>query len=306
MQEQNKKSGFGAFLKAFGVGDFFVMTFGVLLLTVGVYFFKIPNGFSTGGVSGISTVLGGLFERFGIPITTGMMITGINVLLLVVGLFVVGREFGIKTVYCSLLFSGLTMLFEWLVPLKDKVTGELVPVTTEPVLDLVCAILLTAIGSALMFRVGASSGGTDIVAMILKKYTSLDIGKALLVTDFLIAASAFFVFGVETGIFSLLGLFAKAFVVDGIIESIGVCKYFTIITTKKEEIGTYIMQTIHHGFTEVEGLGGFTGEEKSVLLTVCKRIEGARLRKFCKEIDPHAFIIVTDTSEIIGKGFRAV
>lgn len=299
MQEEKKRGGFAALLKAATITDFFVMTLGAILLTVGVYFFKIPNGFSTGGVSGISTVLGGLFERYGVPITTGMMITGINVLLLIVGLFVVGRDFGIKTVYCSLLFSGLTMLLEAIVPLTE-------PITSEPVLDLVCAILLTAIGSALMFRVGASSGGTDIVAMILKKYTSLDIGKALLVTDFLIAASSFAVFGVEVGIFSLLGLFAKAFVVDGIIESIGVCKYFTIITTKKEEIGTYIMQTIHHGFTEVSGLGGFTGEEKTVLLTVCKRIEGARLRKFCREVDPHAFIIVTDTSEIIGKGFRAV
>ena len=299
MQEEKKRGGLAALLKASTIADFFVMTLGAILLAVGVYFFKIPNGFSTGGVSGISTVLGGLFERYGVPITTGMMITGINVLLLIVGLFVVGRDFGIKTVYCSLLFSGLTMLLEAIVPLTE-------PITSEPVLDLVCAILLTAIGSALMFRVGASSGGTDIVAMILKKYTSLDIGKALLVTDFLIAASSFAVFGVEVGIFSLLGLFAKAFVVDGIIESIGVCKYFTIITTKKEEIGTYIMQTIHHGFTEVSGLGGFTGEEKTVLLTVCKRIEGARLRKFCREVDPHAFIIVTDTSEIIGKGFRAV
>ena len=169
-----------------------------------------------------------------------------------------------------------------------------------------CAILLTALGSALMFRAQASSGGTDIVAMILKKYTSLDIGKSLLVTDFLIAASAFAVFDLETGIFSLLGLFAKAFVVDSIIESIGTCKYFTIVTTKKEEIGAYITETIHHGYTELHGFGGFTGEERYVLLTVCKRIEGARLRKFCKEVDPHAFLIVSNTSEIIGKGFRAV
>lgn len=277
------------------VSDFLVMTVGVFFLTVGVYFFKIPNGFSTGGVSGISTVLGAKIPS----LTPGMLITGINVLLLVVGLFVVGQDFGIKTVWCSLLFSGGTMLFEWLAPLDG-------PITDEPVLDLVCAILLTAIGSALMFRVGASSGGTDIVAMILKKYTSLDIGKALLVTDFLIASAAFWAFDVETGIFSLLGLFAKAFVVDGVIESIGTCKYFTIITTKKEEIGNYITRTIHHGFTELHGIGGFTGEDRFVLLTVCKRIEGAHLRRFCKEVDPHAFIIVSDTSEIIGKGFRAV
>lgn len=279
------------------LSNFLIMTVGVFLLTVGVYFFKIPNGFSTGGVSGIGTILGKVIPVE--AITPGVLITVINIALLFVGLFAVGQEFGIKTVYCSLMFSGGTMLFEWLAPLDG-------PITEEPVLDLICAILLTAIGSALMFRVGASSGGTDIVAMILKKYTSLDIGKALLVTDFLIASSAFFVFGVQTGIFSLLGLFAKAFVVDGVIESIGTCKYFTIITTKKEEIGEYITRTIHHGFTELHGVGGFTGEDRAVLLTVCKRIEGAHLRRFCKEVDPHSFIIVSDTSEIIGKGFRAV
>ena len=284
------------FTKA-NVLDFVTMTVGVLLLTVGVYFFKIPNGFSTGGVSGIGTVLGKLVESE--VFTPALFIMLINTALLLVGLLVVGREFGLKTVYCSLMFSGLTVLLEKLVPLSS-------PVTDEPLLDLVCAILLTALGSALMFRASASSGGTDIVAMILKKYTSLDIGKALLVTDFMIAASAFYAFDVETGIFSLLGLFAKAFVVDSIIESIGTCKYFTIITTKKEEIGLYITSTIRHGFTELSGLGGFTGEEKAVLLTVCKRIEGARLRKVCKEIDPHSFIIVSNTSEIIGKGFRAV
>ena len=277
--------------------DFFTMTAGVLLLTVGVYFFKIPNGFSTGGVSGISTVLGAVVKSE--VFTPGLFITLINTALLLVGLLVIGREFGLKTVWCSLLFSGLTVALERLVPLTA-------PVTSEPLLDLISAILLTAFGSALMFRASASGGGTDIVAMILKKYTSLDIGKALLVTDFLIAASSFLVFGVETGIFSLLGLFAQAFVVDSISESIGTCKYFTIITTKREEIGAYITGNIHHGFTELSGLGGFTGEEKAVLLTVCRRIEGARLRKFCKAVDPKSFLIVSNTSEIIGKGFREV
>ncbi len=273
--------------------DAFLMNAGVLLLTVGVYFFKIPNGFSTGGVSGIGTLLGHLIPG----ITPGMLILGLNVILLVIGLICLGRDFGLKTVYCSLAFSAETMLLEWVVPLN-------VPLTDEPFLELVCAILLTAIGSALIFRCSASSGGTDIVAMILKKYTSIDIGMALLATDFLIAASAFPVFGVKTGIFSVLGLFAKAFLVDGVIESIGTCKYFTIVTTERDKIGTYIMRTIHHGYTEVEGVGGFTGEPRHVLLTVCRRMEGARLKRVVKQIDPHAFVIVSNTSEITGKGFR--
>lgn len=289
--EQRKK----APRKLTGLWQFLVMNLGVLLLTAGVYFFKIPNGFSTGGVSGISTILGKLFPE----LTTGTFILIINTSLLLLGLLVIGREFGIKTVYCSFAFSGETMLLERLVPLDA-------PLTDEPFMELVYAILLTAIGSALLFYTSASSGGTDIVAMILKKYTSLDIGKALFVTDVLIAAAAFPTFGVKVGLFSLLGLFAKAFLVDGVIESIGACKFFTIVTTHKEEVRQYILQTMHHGVTELEAHGGFTGEEKSVLLTVCKRIEGVRLRRYVRQIDPHAFLVVTNSSEIIGKGFRAV
>ncbi len=283
-------------LKKSRSANFLLMNLGVLMMTLGVYFFKIPNGFSTGGVSGISTVLAPLIPY----VTPGVLILGINTLLLVVGVFFVGREFGFKTVYCSFAFSLETMLFEQLVPLTDG------PLTDQPLLELIYAILLTAIGSALLFRCSASSGGTDIVAMILKKYTSLDIGKALLATDFLIAASSFFVFGIETGLFSLLGLFAKAFVVDGVIESIGTCKYFVIVTTEKEAVGAYILKTIHHGYTEMQGTGGFTGEPRSVLLTVCRRMEGIRLKRMVKSVDPRAFIIVSDTSEIIGKGFRAI
>ena len=281
--------------KMTGFEEFLVMNLGILLLTAGVYFFKIPNGFSTGGVSGISTVLGKLFPN----LSTGTFILIINTALLLIGLLVIGREFGIKTVYCSFAFSGATMLFEWLLPMNG-------PLTHQPFMELVYAILLTSIGSALLFYVRASSGGTDIVAMILKKFTSLDIGKALLVTDVLVAAAAFPVFGVEAGLFSLLGLFAKAFLVDGVIESIGACKFFTIVTTHKEEVRRYILENLHHGVTELEGHGGYTGEEKTVLLTVCKRIEGVRLRRYVRLVDPHAFLVVTNSSEIIGKGFRAV
>ena len=176
----------------------------------------------------------------------------------------------------------------------------------EPFMELAYAIMLTAIGSAMLFLTESSSGGTDIVALILKKYTHLDIGKALLLTDFVIALSAFWVFGIQTGLFSLLGLFAKAFLVDGVIESMNTCKYFTIVTTQPDEISKYITAGIHRSFTKIQGEGGYTGEQKTVLLTVCRRVEGARLRKIVKQIDPNAFIIVSNSSEIIGKGFRGI
>jgi uncharacterized membrane-anchored protein YitT (DUF2179 family) len=283
--------------------NFAIMNLGILLTTVGVYFFKIPNGFSTGGVSGIAVVVAGFAQQY-LPelaqyLTSGNVLTVINVLLLIVGFIFLGKGFSIKTVYCSLLFSFGTFALEHLYPMAT-------PFTNQPFLELVYAILLTAIGSAMLFMTESSSGGTDIVALILKKYTSLDIGKALLATDFVIALSAFWVFGMQTGLFSLLGLFAKAFLVDGVIESMNTCKYFTIVTSKPEEISKYITAGIHRSFTKIQGVGGYTGEERTVLLTVCRRMEGVKLRKIVKQIDPNAFIIVSNSSEIIGKGFRGV
>lgn len=274
--------------------DFLVMTLGSLLVAFGVYFFKIPNGFATGGVTGIGTILAKIT-----PISAGIWIWGLNIVLLIIGFIFLGRGNGIKTVYCSMFYSAVTYLLEIVVPLDA-------PLTNQPLLELVYAMLLTSIGAAMIFNVDASSGGTDIAALILKKYTSIDVGKALLVVDFLVASSSFIIFNVQTGLFSLLGLFSKAFIVDGVIENLNVCKYFIVITEKREEISRYIIENLHHGVTASVVTGEFTNEEKVMLHTVCKRIEAVRLRKEIKNIDPHAFVIITSSSEIIGRGFRDV
>lgn len=274
--------------------DFLVMTLGSLLVAFGVYFFKIPNGFATGGVTGIGTILAKIT-----PISAGIWIWGLNILLLIIGFIFLGRGNGIKTVYCSMFYSAVTYLLEIVVPLNA-------PLTNQPLLELVYAMLLTSIGAAMIFNVDASSGGTDIAALILKKYTSIDVGKALLVVDFLVASSSFIIFNVQTGLFSLLGLFSKAFIVDGVIENLNVCKYFIVITEKREAISRYIIENLHHGVTASVVTGEFTNEEKVMLHTVCKRIEAVRLRKEIKNIDPHAFVIITSSSEIIGRGFRDI
>ncbi|MBO7288599.1 MAG: YitT family protein [Clostridia bacterium] len=274
--------------------SFLIMNFGCILLSMGVYFFKIPNGFSTGGVTGIGTILSQLT-----PISAGLWIWILNILLLMVGFIFLGRSTGFKTVYCSMFYSALTYLFEIFIPLSS-------PLSNEPFLELVYAMLLTSIGSAIIFNSKGSSGGTDIVALVMKKYTSLDIGKALLISDFVVAASAFLVFDIKTGLFSLLGLFSKAFIVDTVIESLNTCKYFVVITSKRDEISEYIIKIIHHGATVNEVVGEYTKEKKFMIHTVCRRAEAIRLRNKIKSIDPHAFIIITTSSEIIGRGFRTV
>lgn len=273
---------------------FLTMNLGCILLSFGVFFFKIPNGFATGGVTGIGTILAQLT-----PLSAGVWIWVLNIALLILGFVFLGKQNTVKTVYCSMLYSAITYFLEVFVPVSE-------PLTSEPFMELVYAMLLTSIGSALIFNCDASSGGTDIAALILKKFTSIDVGKALLAVDFVVAASAFFVFNMTTGLFSLLGLFAKAFIVDGVIESLNICKYFVVITSKREEITQYIIQNLHHGVTIHDAVGEYTKEDKIMIHTVCKRSEAVRLKKKIKEIDPHAFIIVTTSSEIIGRGFRSV
>lgn len=277
-----------------------LMNFGILLMALGIYFFKAPNGFATGGVSGVAIILANIFPF----LTQSVYMMIINVLLLIVGVIILGKECGLLTIYCSLMLSLENWLFEMLVPLSG-------PLTSYPLLELVYAVLLTGVGSALIFKCKASSGGTDIVALILKKHTSMNVGTALLCTDFCIAAMTFIRFsegGIkidpQTGLFSLLGLFAKVFVVDDIIDSINLCKSFTIITDKPKEINEYILKEIKHSATVIDARGAYTQEDKTVLMTVCRRSEAIRLRKYVYEIDPNAFMIITKTSEIMGKGFR--
>ena len=225
---------------------FSFMNFGILLMAIGIYFFKTPNGFATGGVSGLSIILANM-----LPIMSQasyMLI--INVLLLVLGMIILGKECGVMTIYCSLMLSLEIWVLEQIIPLNGTLTSY-------PLLELIYAILLTGIGSAIIFKCKASSGGTDIVALILKKYTSMNVGTALLCSDFLIAAATFIRFNsiegisfdAQTGLFSMLGLFAKVFVVDDIIDSINMCKAFEIITTKPDEINKYITEDIHHSAT---------------------------------------------------------
>ena len=210
-----------------------------------------------------------------------------------------GKETGAMTVYCRMAYSALTFVFEKVVPLSA-------PISDQPFLELIYAMLLTSIGSAIIFNCGASSGGTDIAALILKKYTSWNVGKALLVTDFIVASSSFFVFGIRTGLFSLLGLFIKAFLVDSMIDSFNSCKYFVVITSERELISEYIMGVLNHGVTVHTVTGEYTHEEKFMIHTVCHRMDAIKLRAKIKEIDPAAFVIITTSSEIIGRGFRSI
>lgn len=277
------------------VKEYLLLTLSTALLSVGVYFFKFPNHFTTGGVSGISILLGEVLT-FATPATMNMII---NYALLLVGLIVLGKGFTLRTVYCSVLYALIIWVLEKVYPMSK-------PFTDQPLLELFFAILLPAIGSAIMFNMDASSGGTDVVAMIVKKYTSMNIGTALMVSDAVIALCSMFVFGIKTCLFSVLGLMMKAFLIDSVIESINLCKFFTIVTTKPHEVCEYIIKTMNHSATVVDGEGAYTGQARKLVLVACRRTEAVLLRRAVRAMDEHAFMFISNTSEIIGKGFRSV
>ena len=272
--------------------EYLMLTAATLILVLGVYLFKFPNHFSFGGVTGIAVVLSAV-----LPASPSSITFFINVALLVLGFLFLGKDAGIKTVYVSLLTSLGLSVAELIFPMEQ-------PLTTEPVLELVFAIVLPAFSAAILFNMGASSGGTDIIAMILKKYTTLNIGTALFIVDLGIVVAACFVFDTQTGLFSLCGLLAKSLVVDGVIENINLCKYFTIICDNPDPICDFILNDLNRSATVYHAQGAYQHNDKTVIITITKRSQAVELRNFIRKTQPGAFIAITNSSEIIGKGFR--
>lgn len=272
--------------------EYALITLGLFLIALGVYFFKLPNNFSTGGVSGITIICSGLFG-----FSKSYFMISMNMIMLLLGFIFLDSSFGIRTIYGSLVYSGIIEILTLIKPMHH-------PFTQEPLLEMMFAVVLPAMGSAILFNYSASSGGTDILALIIKKYTALDVGKSLFVADGLIALSSGFIFGIQTGMFSVFGLFAKAAFVDNITESINTRKYFTIITEKPDEISDFIHEVITRGVTRYEAMGTYDLKPKSVLISVVNRYQAKQLQQFIKKTDKHAFVIITNSSSIIGKGFR--
>jgi len=274
--------------------NFFLLTISTLIMAVGIYFFKFANNFTFGGITGIAV----LVAKF-LPISASDFSFVVNILLLIIGWIVLGKSFAEKTAYSTILLSISLSLLERIYPMSH-------PLTNEPLLELIFAILLPALGSAILFNIGASSGGTDVIAMILKKYTSVDIGKGLMISDLIFTLAGFLVFNVKTGLYSLFGLIMRSALIDNFIESFNRSKYFHVVTSNATCICDFIQNDLQRGATIVNATGAFTGDDKYIILTVLSPSQAVKLRNFIKEHDPKAFLLVSNTSEIIGKGFHSV
>ena len=274
--------------------NFSLLTISTLIMAVGIYFFKFTNNFTFGGITGIAV----LVAKF-LPISASDFSFVVNILLLIIGWIVLGKSFAEKTAYSTILLSVSLSLLERIYPMSH-------PLTNEPLLELIFAILLPALGSAILFNIGASSGGTDVIAMILKKYTSGDIGKGLMISDLIFTLAGFLVFNVKTGLYSLFGLIMRSALIDNFIESFNRSKYFHVVTSNATCICDFIQNDLQRGATIVNATGAFTGDDKYIILTVLSPSQAVKLRNFIKEHDPKAFLLVSNTSEIIGKGFHSV
>ncbi len=272
--------------------DYIVITLAVIIMDLGIYAFKFPNHFSFGGVSGLAVVLN---EILGISAAQINLV--INLALLVIGFAVLGKSFGLKTAYATVLSSVVLSLMEKMMPISA-------PLTNQPMLELAYAIALPAVAAAMLFYVDASGGGTDIVAMILKKYTTIDIGTALLISDVAIVALSFIAFDVRTGLFSVCGLLAKSIFVDRTMDQMRLCKYFTIISSDPEPICDFIQNVLNRSTTLYNAEGGYSHENKKVILCALDRRQAVILQRFIRQTDDSAFIMITKSSETFGKGFR--
>lgn len=281
-----------------------ILNVGVLLLSLGVHMFEIPNNFVMGGVSGLSILITppikSVFEAF----DENILITIINVVLLVIGFIFLGRGVGLKTVFCTVMYNVELWIFELIMPMEAPLSGA---ENAGSLLEAVYAVVTVGVAQAIIFYCGASSGGTDIIALIVKKYAKVNIGPAVIASDFVIAFIAFFVpwQNPEVAMVSVLGVALRSFAIDGIIENIAKTKYVTIITEHPDVVGNIIFKEVNRGYTKYEAQGGYTGDHRTIIITVCQRAQAIRLKEKLQQDEPSSFTIITDANEILGKGFAA-
>lgn len=267
--------------------EFIVITFATLIVSAAVFFFLIPSQVSVGSISGLAMILGNI-----IPLHISIITFILNGLLLIIGFLLIGKEFGAKTVYTSLLLPLFLRIFEIWFPDFSSINGD-------PFLDMVCYIFVVSIGLAILFRENASSGGLDIVAKLLNKYFRMDMGKAMALPGMCVALSSILFYDKKLVVLSLLGTYLNGLVLDHFIFGLNLKKRVCIISEKKAEIRSFILNRLHSGATIYEGRGAYDGQPKTEIITIVDKNEYALLMSYLLKTDPSAFVTVYTVSEII-------
>lgn len=268
---------------------------GALFIAIGLYFFWAPSDLAAGGISGLSIVVKALIPA--IPI--GVIMFGLDMMMFTIGFIALGKSFGAKSLICSITVSTIMTIMEWIWPSWQAISED-------QLILLLFGALFIALGQAIVFNVEASSGGTDIIAKIITKYTFLNIGTALLIADMVVVLLATGVFGLEKGLYAALGVIIVTNLIDYIIAGLNVQRYVIIVPSNDEEakkINRYILEKLTRGTTLYRAEGGYSGEGKMIITTVIDRKEFVELKKEILQDDPSAFMMVQNIHEVIGEGF---
>jgi uncharacterized membrane-anchored protein YitT (DUF2179 family) len=261
---------------------------GAAVVAIGFNVFLLPNQVASGGVSGISTILHGLFGW-----NPGLVQYAFNIPLFLAGVLILGKKFGVKS------FVGTITL-----PFIVLLTNNWEPWTDNPLLGALFGGIIVGLGIGLVFKGNASTGGTDLLAQIITKYTGLSLGTSVLLIDGIIAISAAIVFDLEKGLYALIGLYVTTKTIDIIQLGFSQSKMVYIITLKQDEVRDAIYAEIDRGVTKLPAIGGYTGEARPVLMVVVYQTEFTKLKQLIKSVDPSAFVIVSDAYEVLGEGFK--
>ncbi|MBM7648789.1 uncharacterized membrane-anchored protein YitT (DUF2179 family) [Bacillus ectoiniformans] len=261
---------------------------GSAIVAIAFNVFLLPNEVASGGVSGISTILKGLFGW-----EPAYVQWAFNIPLFITGVLILGRQYGVKTLI------GTAFL-----PLIVYLTREWEPWTLEPLLGALFGGIGVGLGLGIVFRGKGSTGGTDLAAQILHKFTNMSLGKCVAIIDGIIVLSAAAVFNIEKGLYALIGLYVTSKTIDLIQVGLTRSKMVMIITEKQEEVKASIIHTMDRGITRLSAQGGYTDSERPVLMCVIDQSEFTKLKQLVKDIDPKAFVVVMDASEVLGEGFN--
>lgn len=269
------------------IREFLIITFATVIVAAAVFFFLIPSHVSVGSISGLAIVLGNF-----IPLKISAITLVLNIFLLILGFLFIGREFGAKTVYTSLLLPVMLGVFELLFPNNQSITND-------AFLDMLCYIFVVSIGLAMLFNRNASSGGLDIVAKFLNKYFHMDLGKAMSLAGMCVALSSALVYDKKIVVLSVLGTYLNGIALDHFIFGFNLKKRVCIISKREEEIRDFILHHLHSGATIYEAIGAYDNQPKKEIITIVDKNEYAMLMSYIMKTDKNAFVTVYTVNEII-------
>lgn len=269
--------------------EYGIVTIGTFIVAAAVFFFMLPSNVVVGSLTGLVMVLANF-----IPIKISVLTFILNIVLLFIGFIFIGREFGGKTVYSSIIMPIFLGIFEFAFPNNKSLTNDIL-------LDTICYLLVVSVGLALLFNANASSGGLDIVAKILNKYTHVELGKAMSIAGMVTAFSAILVYDTKTLVLSILATYANGIILDNFIDGYNRRKRVCILSTNYEQIQEFIVNELKRGVTLYRAIGGYKKEEKTEIVTILTRSEYAALLNYLHSIDQSAFVTVSTVNEVIGE-----